>query len=248
MKVKIGGIVENSLVDVIGEPAFLVSFSFCNFRCPWCFAYPLVKGEGKFFEVKELVKKIEENAFAISYVQASGGEPTLQIDALEELFSEVKKLNLKTSLDTNSSNPEAVRRLVMKNLIDHYATDVKTELKEEKYWKVIGVKIEGITEKIKESLRIARNVEKIEIRTTFVPSLVSVNDVIEAWKEAKEIVKDANFVLQQFYPMETLVDKKFYKEKIVLHEELVKIAKKIKDEVKLENVFVRSKAGIERVQ
>ena len=247
MKIKIASIVENSLVDVIGEPSFVIWFSGCNFRCPWCFALPLVKGEGKFIEIDEIVEKIKKNSFAIEYVQATGGEPTLQIDGLEELFSKVKKIGLKCSLDTNSSNPEAVERLVRKDLIDHYATDIKTRLKEKDYWKLIGVETEGITERIKKSLEIAKKIKFVEIRTTFVPSLLKIEDVEEAWKEAQEIVENAIFVIQQFYPSGDLIDKKFLNEKIISHEQLITIARKIKEEIGLKNVYVRSKAGIEKV-
>jgi pyruvate formate lyase activating enzyme len=247
MKIKIASIVENSLVDVIGEPSFVIWFSGCNFRCPWCFALPLVKGEGKFVEVDEIVEKIKKNSFVVEYVQATGGEPTLQIDGLEELFSKVKKIGLKCSLDTNSSNPEAVERLVRKDLIDHYATDIKTRLKEKDYWKLIGVEIEGITERIKKSLEIAKKIKFVEIRTTFVPSLLKTEDVEEAWREAQEIVESAIFVLQQFYPFGDLIDKKFLNEKIISHEQLVMIARRIKEKIGLRNVYVRSKAGIEKV-
>jgi pyruvate formate lyase activating enzyme len=247
MKIKIASIVENSLVDVIGEPSFVIWFSGCNFRCPWCFALPLVEGEGKFVEVDEIIEKIKKNSFAIEYVQATGGEPTLQIDGLEELFSKVKKIGLKCSLDTNSSNPEAVEKLVRKDLIDHYATDIKAKLEEREYVKLIGTEIKGITERIKESLKIVRKVRFVEIRTTFVPSLLKIEDIEEAWKEAQEIVENAIFVLQQFYPSNDLVDRKFLSEKIVAHRQLVTIAAKIKEKIGLKNVYVRSKAGIEKV-
>jgi len=247
MKVKIASIVENSLVDVIGEPSFVIWFSGCNFRCPWCFALPLLKGEGKFIEIDEIVEKIKKNSFAVEYVQATGGEPTLQIDGLEELFSKVKKIGLKCSLDTNSSNPEAVERLIRKDLIDHYATDIKTRLKEKDYWKLIGVKIEGITKRIKKSLEIAKKIKFVEIRTTFVPSLLKMEDVEEAWEEAQEIVENAIFVLQQFYPSGDLIDRRFLNEKIISHEQLVMIARKIKEKIGLRDVYVRSKAGIEKV-
>ncbi len=247
MKAKIGSIIENSLVDVIGSPSFVIWFSGCNFSCPWCFASPLVSGGGIFIDIDEVIKRIEKNSFAIEYVQATGGEPTLQIDFLEELFFKVKKLSLKCSLDTNSSNPKEVERLVKKGLIDHYATDIKTKLEDENYWVVIGKRIEGIVDRIEKSLEIAKNVDFLEIRTTFVPSLIKIEDVEEAWKRVKEIVGEANFVLQQFNPSEDLIDKKFLSERVLSHKELIKIAKRIKERVKLKNVYVRSKYGVDSV-
>ena len=245
MKAKINSIDEISLVDVIGSPAFVVWFTGCDFRCPWCDAVPLVKGEGKWVEVSELLHRVKENAYTAEYVQVTGGEPTLQADALEEFFQGVHELGLKTSLDTNSSKPEVVERLVKKGLIDHYATDVKNRLVEEKYWQSIGIKFPKVVEKIKKSLSLVNGLF-VEIRTTFVPSLLTLEDVIEAWREVEQIV-DAHFVLQQFYPFEELLDERFTKERLVEHEELVGMARRIKEELGLKKVWVRSKKGVERI-
>lgn len=247
MKVKIANFIENSLIDVLGEISFVIWFSGCNFRCPWCFSFPLIKGKGKFVEIDYILEKIKENKFLIKYVQATGGEPTLQIDALEELFLKVKEIGLKCSLDTNSSNPEAIKRLVKNKLIDHYATDIKTVLFDNSYWKVIGMKINGITKKIKRSLKIAKRVKFVEIRTTYIPSLMKIEEIEKAWYDVKKIIKNANFVLQQFFPMKTIVNKEFLKEKIVSQEELIEIAKKLKEKLKIKNVYVRSKAGILKI-
>ena len=246
MKAKIGSVDEISLVDVIGSPSFVVWFTGCDFRCPWCDAVPLVKGEGEWVEVSELLHRVKENAYTAEYVQVTGGEPTLQPEALEEFFQGVHELGLKTSLNTNSSKPEVVERLVKKGLIDHYATDIKNVLVEEKYWQSIGIKFPRVVEKIKKSLSLVNGLF-IEIRTTFVPSLLTPESVTEAWRETKELVGDANFVLQQFYPFEELLDKRFTKERLVEHEELVGMARRIKEELGLKKVWVRSKKGVVKV-
>jgi len=249
MKIKIGSIVETSLIDVLFSPSFVIWFSGCNFRCPWCHSKPLVFGKGEFVEIPQIIRRIKENAYAIEYVQATGGEPTLQSEGLFELFDEVKKLGLKTSLDTNSSNPQVIKRLVDKGLIDHFATDLKTDLKLEKYQKLSGVKDERIIEKINESLNIARRIKFVELRTTFVPSLIEINDIIRGIEKVKEIFDDKQFfyVLQQFVPSETLIDKTFLYEKFIDHKNLVKIAKNIKLKTKIGKVYVRSKKGVEEV-
>ena len=243
MKIKIGGIVETSLTDVLFNPSFVVWFSFCNFRCPWCSNFSLVKGEGEWIEINELVRKIHENKSFVEYVQATGGEPTLQPDGLVELFSNVKTLGLKTSLDTNGSNPSVVRALVKKKLIDHLAIDVKTELIDEKYWRVIGRKYPHVVEKIKKTLYLANKVEFVEVRTTFVPSLLNVSDVISALKEVKKICKEFNFVLQQFYPFDEILRRGFV-DKLLPKRSLIEIGKKIKEEVGLDTLVIRTKGGM----
>ncbi len=249
MLVKIWDFVETSLVDVIESPAFVIWFSGCNFRCPWCHAEPLVLGEGKWVKISDIIEKIKENAYAIEYVQATGGEPTLQAKGLLELFKEVKKIGLKTSLDTNSSNPDVIGQLVDKNLIDHYATDIKSDLIPEKYSKAIGIKNGDIVRRITNTLRIIKKLDFVEIRTTFVPELISKEDVINGLSKVIQILDrtDFFFVLQQFYPFNSLIDKSFTKKRIISHQELVSIAKDIKSMLKIKNVYVRSKTSVEKV-
>lgn len=249
MKIKIGNIVEASLIDVLFSPSFVIWFSGCNFRCPWCHSKPLVFGQGNLVEIDDILERIKESAYAIEYIQATGGEPTLQSKGLVELFNKVKKLGLKTSLDTNCSNPYVLEELTSKRLINHLATDLKTNLNLEKYQKIIGVKDKEIVKKIQKSLIIAKKVDFLEIRTTFVPSLVKIDDIIKGIEKIKKLLGDKEFfyVLQQFFPLETLINGSFLKEKLISHHELVKMAKEIKKQSKLNKVYVRSKKGIEEV-
>ncbi|HDJ96651.1 MAG TPA: radical SAM protein, partial [Candidatus Aenigmarchaeota archaeon] len=112
MKVKIGGIKEVSLVDVLFYPSFVIWFSGCNFRCPWCHNGPLALGNGKNVNVSHIIEKVKENKKFVDFVQITGGEPTLQKDAVLHIFREVKKMGLKTSLNTNGSNPKVIENLI----------------------------------------------------------------------------------------------------------------------------------------
>jgi len=249
MLVKIGNLVDLSLVDVLFHPAFVIWFSGCNFRCPWCSAASLVRGEGELVEIDDIVEQIDRVKFLVDYVQVTGGEPTLQPEALREIFLRVKELGLKTSLDTNASRPEVIEELVREGLIDHLATDLKTVLIAEKYAKVIGLRdAREVVKAIKRSYRAFREIDFIEIRTTFVPSLLTLEDVIAAVRQARELLgrREFYYVLQQFFPFEELLDPNF-KDVLVSHEKLLEMGKRVKEESGVERVFVRSKAGIEEV-
>jgi len=56
-------------------------------------------------------------------VSLTGGEPLLQVDFLEELIPEIKKMGLKTYLETNGTLPEKFVRIA--DLVDYIAMDVK---------------------------------------------------------------------------------------------------------------------------
>lgn len=249
MKIRIGSIIDVSLVDVLFSPSFVIWFSGCNFRCPWCHSKPLVFGQGETTEIRKIVERIEDAAYAIEYVQATGGEPTLQPTGLFELFRKVKELGLKTSLDTNCSNPEILRRLVNEKLIDHLATDLKTDLDPEKYRKVTGIDDGEAVRSILESLAIARNIDFIEIRTTFVPRLARTEDIIKGIEKIRGSLGRRQFfyVLQQFIPFQTIVEKSFLEEKIPCHDDLLKIAEEVKKKTEVKNVYVRSRSGIQAV-
>ncbi len=241
MKVKIGGIKEISLVDVVDNVSFVVWFSYCNFRCPWCQNYPLVMGEGYEVEVDDIVKKVGEHRRFIDFLHVTGGEPTLQEDALKELF---EKSPVKNSLNTNGSRPEVIRKLKM----DHVAIDFKAP--KEKYREVIGG-VEFDFDKYVESLDILKEkVDFIEVRTTLVPYLITKKDVFWIASFLKEFFDDYGgrlvYVLQQFYPWDTVRDERFRRAPPTPVELLEEIGRKVREDFGLE-VYIRSVEKIEKL-
>lgn len=249
LKIKIGGIITISFIDVINAPSLVIFFGFCNFKCPWCQNFPIVSGEKVYeIDIDEIIKRIEENKIIIEYVQASGGEPTLQKNALIELFKRVKEIGLKTSLDTNGSYPKVIKELIEKNLLDHLAMDVKFPLFSDfEIEKVIGTKIEGIKEKIIESLNIAKKLSFVEIRTTFVPTLVEEDEILKIASDISKISKKFFYVIQQFNPKGDFFDKKFSSFDFIPLEKLVEIGKNVKKSTGLK-VFIRAReVGIKEI-
>ena len=242
LKIKIGGIIETSFIDVINEPSLVIFFSCCNFRCPWCQNYPLAIGKIiKEIELEELTKIIESNKIAIEYVQASGGEPTLQKEGLIELFRKVKEIGLKTSLDTNGSFPEVVEELINQKLLDHFAMDVKfPPFTGKSIEKIIGVSIPNVKEKILKTLNLAKKIKFVELRTTYIPTLVEEEKIYKIAEEISSISKEFLYVVQQFNPNGEFPLTELKKYGYTPVKKLERIAKKIREDTGL-RVFIRAR-------
>lgn len=240
MEVKIGNILEVSLVDVLFHPSFVIWFSNCNFRCPWCQNKELVFGYGKYVKIEEIEEKIKENLNFVDYLHITGGEPTLQPKQLFKIFEISKELGLKNSINTNGSNPEIIEKLIEKELINHIALDFKAPI--EKYEKLIGIKFD--INRILKTLEICNQINFVEIRTTFVPNFLCLDDIIKIVEILKIKLKNFYYVIQQFNPSSTL---EILDWKYLNSEEVIKIAKKVKEKTKLEKIYVRTKAGVKEI-
>ena len=253
IKLKIAAIKQVSLVDVIGHPSFVLWFPYCNFRCPWCQNWPIVLGKDiETVMLSDIIELIEENKIYVDYVQVTGGEPTLHKKELIYLFSAVREIGLKTSLNTNGSLPDVIKELYDRGILDHIAMDVKAPLSDRKlYGMVIGLGDSPLIDNVIKSLKfIIDNVEFVELRTTFIPHFLSEEDVIKIAKEIKDFGCDerCHWVLQQFVPAPEAPDERFRRGKRVAHEFLISLAKRAKEKSELKNVYVRSmEAGVVRI-
>ncbi len=148
----------------------------------------------------------------------SGGEPTLHKD-LPDFIKKTKKMGFLVRIYTNGSNPEMLKQLIDKKLIDSIAMDIKAPLTESSYEAVTNVK--GMIENVKKSISLIMCSDlDYEFRTTVVPSLHSEKDI----EEIAKYVKDANLlVLQKFLP-ENALDNKLKKLKTQNDEEMEKLA------------------------
>jgi pyruvate formate lyase activating enzyme len=68
---------------------------------------------------------IKGSLLAISGVVFSGGEPTLQKDALIALARTVKGMGLAVGVQTNGVFPDTLDALIKERLVDRVALDIK---------------------------------------------------------------------------------------------------------------------------
>ncbi|MFC1711104.1 anaerobic ribonucleoside-triphosphate reductase activating protein [Patescibacteria group bacterium] len=241
----IGGLQKTTLIDFPGRVACTVFTVGCNFRCPFCHNKDLVTlknfknnglkqyMEAYFFRFLEKRKKILDG------VCITGGEPTLQKD-LANFCEKIKKLGLEVKIDTNGSNPEILKYLVEKKLVDFFAMDIKTTFSD--YKKVVGSNFK--IENIKKSINIIlQSGLEYEFRTTVVPKIHKAKTLVQL---ARDLINQAkaikyakpskiNLVLQNFRPQNCL-DKKYLKVKPFSEKEmqnLLKLVKKVLINTKL---------------
>ncbi len=189
----IGGFQKFSLIDYPGKTCAIVFTIGCSFRCSYCHNPELVYPElsPKPIPEEDIFSFLEKRKGKLDAVTITGGEPTLQEDLLEFIL-DVKKLGFFIKLDTNGSNPSALRKAIKK--IDYVAMDVKAPL--EKY---PGITNSGIDiNKIRRSIELVMNSNiNYEFRTTAAGSQLDESDMLKIGR----LIEGAKLhVLQKYVP------------------------------------------------
>lgn len=188
----------------------------CTLKCPYCHNPEIIEG-GKEVEIKEIKDKIENSMEFIDSVVITGGEPLMQHKEIEEIFKFSKEKGLKTKLDTNGFYPEKLEKIT--EILDYVALDIKAPFS--KYEKVVG---SSIGKDVKKSMEACiKNNVYLECRTTYVPYLMEIEDIVEI---AENINADM-YTLQQFRD-KIVLDPDLIGTPVPSREELINIAKIIK--------------------
>ena len=191
---KIYGIEKLTLVDYDGYCACILFTGACNFCCPFCQNSALVVGSlPEPINQEEIDNYLALRTKVLDAVVVSGGEPTIHSDLPEYLKRIKDKFGYKIKLDTNGSNPEMLKKLVDKQLIDYVAMDIKNSL--DYYDVTIGIENYNAS-KIKESIDylLGNNID-YEFRTTLVYELHSMDNI----KKIAKLIKGAKrYYLQKF--------------------------------------------------
>ena len=145
---KIAGFAKTSFLDYPRKIACVVFTPGCNMKCSYCHNKHILTGDTPLTAHVEVFDYIIKRKDMLGAVVVTGGEPTLQ-PGLTEFIKKVKRLGLCVKLDTNGTNPAVIEDLLLKNLLDYIAMDVKAPL--DKYCEVAGcpVDVNAITASIK---------------------------------------------------------------------------------------------------
>ncbi|MDR3292141.1 MAG: anaerobic ribonucleoside-triphosphate reductase activating protein [Methanobrevibacter sp.] len=184
---KLGSTIISS-IEFNGKISLVIFMGGCPLRCPFCHNEEIIE-TGKDTVLFEVFKIIDRNLAYIDAVVISGGEPLYQLSELKEILIYSKSLLLETKVDTSGIYPEKLEKII--NLVDYVAIDVKVPFN--KYEELIGA---DIGENVRKSIEIANKSKNtyVECRTTYVPSLLSPEDI-------EDIAKSINcdeYTLQQF--------------------------------------------------
>ena len=195
----IGGLQKFSLSDFPGRLSAIVFAQGCNFRCPYCHNPELVD-PGRFLSPvseKDVISLLLDRIGRLEGVVITGGEPTIH-DDLPDFIRKIRALGYAIKLDTNGSRPEMLRGVISAGLVDFIALDVKAPLS--RYREVVRAPVD--TDDIRRSIRLViESGIAHEMRTTFVPSLLDLDDL----KEIAESVRGCRLlVVQGFRPSKAL--------------------------------------------
>ncbi|WP_457573230.1 anaerobic ribonucleoside-triphosphate reductase activating protein [Desulfolithobacter sp.] len=138
---RFGGLQRFSLCDYPGKMAAVVFTQGCNFRCPFCHNGALLpsRNPGQEIGKADILAFLHKRRGLLEGVVISGGEPTLHPD-LAEFCRTVRDMGFLVKLDTNGSRPWVLEDLLVDNLVDFIAMDVKAI--PERYHVLAGVPVE----------------------------------------------------------------------------------------------------------
>ena len=122
----------------------------CPVRCHYCHNLALQSGKDV-RDTEEVLDMIRSSRMIISGVIFSGGEPTLQKDALIELAEGCREMGLKIGVQTNGVFPETLRALIERGLLDLVHLDIKTRWEHYPHLFRVGPEV---TDHVRESLNL----------------------------------------------------------------------------------------------
>ncbi len=138
----------------------------CNFFCPWC-SNPesiAIDGTKMVSDGKEKLSCTEHDIddvfeeilsgkmlmFSGGGVTFTGGEPTVQFEALKELLQKCKESGINTAIESNASHP---RFLELSEIVDYMIVDLK-HYDTEKHKSAIGTSNAKTIDNIKEASKV----------------------------------------------------------------------------------------------
>jgi pyruvate formate lyase activating enzyme len=189
---KIASFQKFTALDYPGKLACIIFTQGCNLNCPFCHNHNLINFKQKTdFEHLKLWDFLESRIGKLEGVVVTGGEPTLHAD-LGDFLRILKGLGYLVKLDTNGSNPIVLEKLISDGFVDYIAMDLKQTML--KYYLATGKKLDTLN--YQKSMELIRSSGlDYEFRTTVVPRLHSVEDILEI---AKILKPDEKYYLQKY--------------------------------------------------
>ncbi|MBE6762733.1 MAG: anaerobic ribonucleoside-triphosphate reductase activating protein [Ruminococcaceae bacterium] len=172
------GFLKLTLLDYPTKTACTLFTKGCNFRCPFCHNASLVlpcEPHERYSE-EEVLRFLEKRQGILDGVCVTGGEPLLH-SSLDRFLEQVKALGYAVKLDTNGSNPDRLKNLIERGLVDHVAMDIKNT--PEKYGMTVGLEEFDVSPILESIALLSENRVSYEFRTTVVAEYHTVQDIGE---------------------------------------------------------------------
>lgn len=120
----------------------------CGMRCPWCANPEGLSPQGKGTDIDELIDEVLRSRimfFEGGGVTFTGGEPTMQFEALAHILRTLRGHGVNTCIETNGSHP---RLPELFEHIDHLIMDFKQPFAD-RHLAITGVKLEVVQENLR---------------------------------------------------------------------------------------------------
>ena len=114
-----------SSIEYPKNMSFVIFLAKCPLRCPYCSNSEILE-QGTEISIEEMCELIDDSALFMDAVVVSGGEPLVQYEDVIEIFKYVRKIGLKTKLDTSGIYPDKIQKLLDLELLDYISLDIKT--------------------------------------------------------------------------------------------------------------------------
>ena len=159
--VNFGGFIPLSTVDWRGRAVCTVFLRGCPVRCSYCHNSAILSGED-WRDCSEILGWIRNASILVSGVVFSGGEPTLQRDALLTLARGTREMGLGVAIQTNGVFPETIHAMLKEKLLDRVALDIKARW--ERYPNLLRY---PCVDEVRRSLSLCRDAHRNGILTEF---------------------------------------------------------------------------------
>jgi organic radical activating enzyme len=173
-----------------GMPQIFVRFAGCNIKCSYCdTAYSIKVSEKAVYmtseELKNKIKILHKKYIKLlpkkPSVSITGGEPLIHTDFLKVFLPEIKKEGFSVYLETNSTLPEQVKKII--NFCDIISMDFKFASDCKK----------NFMKKHEQFLKISKNKAFIKVVITNKTKMPEIKKAVET---IKKISKNTHFILQ----------------------------------------------------
>ena len=161
-------------------------------------------------DIEDIKSQISKTKPFISAVVFSGGEPTMQKDALIDLAGFARSSSLSVGLETNGFGVDVVKEMLDKSLLNKVFLDVKAPLYDSKQYAIVtGINVDVGSKSAKNTamtldICIRAGIE-LEVRTTVFRGLVGAEEVRKIYKYLDECdSRNLTYAIQQGLPDNTL--------------------------------------------
>ena len=204
-----GHFIPISTVDWHGRCVSVIFFRGCQLRCPYCQNHAYITGSSE-MDIEDMKSQISKTKPFISALVFSGGEPTMQRNALIDLAGFARSGSLAVGLETNGFGADVVKEMLDKGLLDKVFLDVKAPLDDPKQYSIVtGINVDAGSKAAKNTAstldKCIRADIELEVRTTVFRGLVGAEDVMKISQYLDECgSENLTYAIQQGLPDNTL--------------------------------------------